>query len=199
MHPVPGVRDVMARIGVISMMVGGAVGGVLGSSLGRADARTVAATGPVGGFNRVVVEAAARVGGGPVDHPVDRFRDLFVEAGRRHGVPPGMLAAVATVESGGRVDAVSRAGARGLMQLMPGTARALGVDPMVPAEAIDGAARYLRENYMRFRDWDLALAAYNAGPGAVRAHGGIPPYEETRRYVPAVMEAWRAVEARWRS
>lgn len=75
------------------------------------------------------------------------------------------------------------------MQLMPATAASLGVDPMVPDQAIDGAARYLRQQLDSFGRLDLALAAYNAGPGNVRKHGGIPPFAETRSYVTAVTAA----------
>lgn len=114
---------------------------------------------------------------------------VFADATSRYRLPPGLLQAVAQKESGMRTDAVSPAGARGLMQLMPGTARELGVDPMVPAQAVDGAARYLRAQLDAFGRVDLALAAYNAGPGAVRRHGGIPPYAETQNYVAAVMAA----------
>jgi hypothetical protein len=114
---------------------------------------------------------------------------VFADATTRYGLPAGLLQAVAQRESGLRADAVSPAGARGLMQLMPGTARELGVDPMDPVQAVDGAARYLRTQLDSFGSLDLALAAYNAGPGAVRRHGGIPPYAETRAYVTAVTAA----------
>jgi soluble lytic murein transglycosylase-like protein len=117
------------------------------------------------------------------------YGELFVEAGRRHGVDPALLAAVAKVESGYDVRAVSHAGAQGLMQLMPGTAAGLGVaDPFDPAQAIDGAARLLADHLRRFGSTELALAAYNAGPGAVTRHGGIPPFAETRAYVPKVLQ-----------
>jgi soluble lytic murein transglycosylase-like protein len=86
-------------------------------------------------------------------------------------------------ESGWNATAVSSKGALGLAQLMPDTARALAVDPLVPAQNLDGGARYLRAQFEAFGTWPLALAAYNAGPGAVTQHGGIPPFAETRNYV----------------
>lgn len=108
---------------------------------------------------------------------------LFAAATRRYGLPAGLLAAVAQTESGLDPAAVSPAGARGLMQLMPGTARELGVDPLDPAQAVDGAARLLAGHLSDFGSVPLALAAYNAGPGAVRRYDGVPPYAETQRYV----------------
>ena len=115
------------------------------------------------------------------------FAPLFEAATQRYGLPSGLLQAVARAESGFNPNAVSRAGAQGLMQIMPGTARGLGVDPLDPAQAVDGAARLLSDLIGQFGSLDLALAAYNAGPGAVRRHGGIPPFAETRAYVPRVL------------
>jgi hypothetical protein len=120
------------------------------------------------------------------------YADLFTSAGARHGVDPALLAAVAKVESGFDPAAVSPAGATGLMQFMPATAAGLGVDPTDPASAVDGAARYLRELTDRFGSRDLALAAYNAGPGTVTRHGGIPPFPETQSYVRKVTSAVEA-------
>jgi len=117
------------------------------------------------------------------------FEHLFQAATTRYGLPPGLLAAVAQVESGFDPRAVSPAGARGLMQIMPGTARDLGVDPMVPAQAVDGAARLLKQHLEAFGSLPLALAAYNAGPGNVRKHDGIPPFAETQSYVRKVTDA----------
>ena len=95
---------------------------------------------------------------------------------------------MARQESGYNPRAVSHAGAQGLMQLMPGTAQGLGVaNSFDPAQAVDGAARMLRDLTQRFGRTDLALAAYNAGPGAVMKHDGIPPYRETQNYVRNVM------------
>ena len=103
---------------------------------------------------------------------------IFDEAGRRHNLSPDLLKAVARVESNFRPEAVSRAGAMGIMQLMPGTARGLGVtDAFDPYQNIIGGAKYLRQMLDRFDgDLDLALAAYNAGPGTVGKHGGVPAF-----------------------
>ena len=121
------------------------------------------------------------------------FADLFRAAGARYGVSPALLAAVAKVESNYNPNAVSKAGARGLMQIMPRTAAGLGIDPLDPTQAVDGAARILAGNLKEFGSVPLALAAYNAGGGAVRKHGGIPPYAETQAYVPKVQAALAAL------
>jgi len=114
---------------------------------------------------------------------------IFNAAGERFNISPNLLKAVAQVESNFRPNVTSTAGAMGIMQLMPGTARGLGVDdPFDPEQNIMGGARYLRQMLDRFDgDVSLALAAYNAGPGAVQRHGGIPPFRETQNYVPRVL------------
>ncbi len=111
------------------------------------------------------------------------------EAALRHGVPENLVSAVIRVESGFNARAVSRKGARGLMQLMPGTAAILGVrDSFDPAENIDGGVRHLRGLLDRYgNNVQLALAAYNAGEGAVNSYGGIPPYPETQAYVGRIL------------
>jgi len=122
------------------------------------------------------------------------YANLFTSAAARYGVDASLLAAVASQESGFDAGAVSAAGAQGLMQFMPATAKGLGVNPSDPASSVDGAARYLLQLTRELGSADLALAAYNAGPGNVRRYGGIPPFDETQNYVRAVMrkaEAYR--------
>lgn len=110
-------------------------------------------------------------------------------------VPEKLIRAVIQVESGGRHNVVSNKGAIGLMQLMPSTAKELGVNPYDPYENVLGGAMYLKKLYDMFGDWKLALAAYNAGPGAVKKYGGIPPYKETQNYVKKVMALYNPSKA----
>ena len=115
------------------------------------------------------------------------FLDVAKAAARRHEGPEEMFLRLVEQESGWNAGAVSPKGATGLAQLMPETADFLGVDINDPAENLDGGARYLRMMYDRFGSWRLALAAYNAGPQAVEKHGGIPPFDETKSYVIAIL------------
>ena len=105
------------------------------------------------------------------------------EAARRYGIPEDLFLRLVQQESGWNPSARSHKGATGLAQLMPGTAAKLGVNPHDPVQNLHGGARYLRMMYNQFGNWRLALAAYNAGPGAVQKYNGIPPYRETRNYV----------------
>jgi soluble lytic murein transglycosylase-like protein len=125
--------------------------------------------------------------GAQADGTVD-LDAIFARASAVYDIPEDLLKAVARAESGFNPNAVSRSGAVGVMQLMPGTARALGVaDSYDPEQNIMGGAKYLRQMLDEFGgDVELALAAYNAGPGAVRKYGGVPPYEETQNYVRTV-------------
>lgn len=113
---------------------------------------------------------------------------IFTEASQLYGVPEKLLKAVAKAESNFNAKAVSKAGAIGVMQLMPATARSLGVtNPYDARQNIMGGAKYLKENLNRFGgNVSLALAAYNAGPNSVQKYGGIPPYKETQNYVKTV-------------
>ena len=122
---------------------------------------------------------------------------LFVAVGRMHNIDPDLLAAMAEVESGGDSQSVSPMGALGLMQLMPATANAFSVlDPFNPVANVMGAADfldYLRNrlaNNLNLQGLPALLAAYNAGPGAVEKYGGVPPYAETHKYVPRVIERY---------
>jgi soluble lytic murein transglycosylase-like protein len=119
---------------------------------------------------------------------LDTFDGYILDASVRYGVEAEFIKAVALAESGMNPNAVSKAGAQGLMQLMPGTALELAVDDSFdPEKAIDGGTRYLKQQLDSFKSYELALAAYNAGPHNVEKHGGIPPFDETQRYVPRVM------------
>lgn len=134
-------------------------------------------------------EAAAA--GEAVPKFAGRYKGEYLEVAkavaRKHGVPEDLFLRLVQQESGWNPVAVSHKGATGLAQLMPGTAQNLGVDINDPHQNLDGGARYLRMMFDRFGSWRLALAAYNAGPGAVERHDGIPPYAETESYVKAIL------------
>lgn len=148
------------------------------------------------------VEALEKVAGGSRDVAAPRAQDLriIIDAygtdillkSLETKVSPALALAVIAVESSGRIDAVSSAGAKGLMQLMPATAERFGVFDTTASENIRGGIEYL-DWLIRHFDGDpvLALAGYNAGEGAVVEHGGVPPYAETRDYIPKVIAAWR--------
>ena len=116
-----------------------------------------------------------------------KYLPMARAAARRHGVPEDLFVRLIQQESNWKPTAKSHKGAFGLAQLMPGTARSLGVDSKDPYQNLDGGARYLRKQYDTFKSWRLALAAYNAGPKAVEKYDGIPPYKETRNYVKIIM------------
>lgn len=143
------------------------------------------AQGEKGNFTQALQKALRKEG--------NSFDSIFQEAGEKWGLPPALLKAVALVESNLNPRAVSRAGAQGLMQLMPSTALSLGVkNPFDPRENIFGGARYLRSLLDRFGgDVRLALAAYNAGPGTVEKYNGVPPFPETQKYLQRVLETAR--------
>ena len=156
-----------------SASAGSAAGSMFGltSGLGSGTGRGVA---PAGWAD--ALPAAGRPWAGTID-----------AAATKAGVDPRLLAAITQAESGFNPATLSGAGAVGLTQLMPGTASGLGVDPTDPVANLDGGARYLAGQLESFGRVDLAVAAYNAGPGAVRQAGGVPDYPETQAYVRRVL------------
>lgn len=129
----------------------------------------------------------------PASYRESLYEPLIREAEVRYRLPPGLMRALVWAESRFNPMAISPAGAAGLAQLMPATARELGVrNRHDPAQNIDGGARYLRQMLDRFGEIHLALAAYNAGPGAVARAGGIPRNRETPAYVRNVLQRWMA-------
>jgi soluble lytic murein transglycosylase-like protein len=137
--------------------------------------------------------------GGKVCTPYRDLREMLAQAGSEHNLDVDLLFSLVKAESGGHARAVSRAGARGLMQLMPLTASDLGVrDSFNPKQNLFGGSTYLNAMLLRYHDnLALALAAYNAGPAAVDRYRGVPPYRETRAYVARVIHEFnRRVVAR---
>ena len=169
------------------MEVGGGefawVAGGPGFAPGARLAGPAAAEGAVSGGTPAGSVTEVGLVGGPV-----RWRGRIAELAAKYDISPTLLEAVVWQESRWNASAVSPAGARGLAQLMPGTARMMGVDPDDPHANLEGGARYLRMQLDAFGgDVEKALAAYNAGPGRVRSAGGIPAIRETRNYVAAIM------------
>ena len=143
---------------------------------------------------RVQGTAAAEktVAAEPVNYANPQLTHMIHEAAAKYAVDPKLVSAVAEVESGGNQNAVSSAGAIGVMQLMPDTAAELGVNPYDMKSNVEGGAKYLREMLDTF-DGDVkkAVAAYNAGPNAVKAYGDVPPYAQTQNYVTNVLDIYR--------
>ena len=150
-----------------------------------------AATAPTSSFAGALAAAQTSPAAAPVagTGASSAFDAQINAAAASNGIDPALLKGLVSQESGFNPNARSGAGAAGLTQLMPGTAAALGVtNPLDPAQSLQGGAKYLREQLDRFGgDEKLALAAYNAGPGAVQKYGGVPPYAETQNYVTSVM------------
>ncbi len=146
-----------------------------------------------GTFAPALAQASGASAGGLRGSGSHRYDSLIIAAARRHGIDPALVRAVVQHESGFNPDAGSSAGAQGLMQLMPSTAAGLGVtDPRDPAQSIEGGTKLLARLLAQYHGRaGLALAAYNAGPGAVAKYGGVPPYPETQAYVRNVTATWQ--------
>ncbi len=130
----------------------------------------------------------------PALAPPANHHDLVAITAKKHGLPAAFVQSVVTAESAFRPDAISPKGAIGLMQLMPGTAKVYGANPRIPEQNVEAGTQYLRELLAKYEDKDdqvpRALAAYNAGPGAVDKYDGIPPYRETQDYVRRVLRTY---------
>ncbi len=123
--------------------------------------------------------------------PVAPKKDMYEQAAEKHGLPVALVKSIVKAESNFHANALSPKGAIGLMQLMPGTAKELGADPLVPEQNVDAGTKYLRTLLVKYEDKEdqvaRAVAAYNAGPGAVDKYNGVPPYLETQGYVRRVL------------
>jgi soluble lytic murein transglycosylase-like protein len=148
-------------------------------------------------FGRILNDKLAPTTGTPVtDVNSQHLEDMVETQAQRVGLDPSLAKAVVKAESGFNPDAVSPAGAKGLMQLMPATAQSLGVKAILdPVENVQGGTQYLKSLMEKYHSIPNALAAYNAGPGAVDQHGGIPPYRETQNYVKRVLQYQQQYQA----
>ena len=195
----------MKQIGIFLIMLASVTSSAVVAQTPR-KASTVAADARTGRLVRTTVLVAPRIVEPKVIEPVDvgapspaaeSIDDMVQESARNHGVDPLLVHSVIKAESNYNPNAVSNKGAQGLMQLMPATARDLGVkNPMNPKENIEGGVKFLKYLQTQFNDPALALAAYNAGEGAVRRYGNwIPPYPETQDYVVKVARNYRQAKA----
>jgi soluble lytic murein transglycosylase-like protein len=182
------VASVSARVSELEAMIAAANGGSPSPAAGSStsfDQQLSQATGAQAtSATAATGTSSTATGSGSV--PYEQQIDA---AAQKYGIDPAVLKGLVKQESGFNPNAGSPAGAQGLTQLMPGTAAALGVtDVHDPAQSIDGGARYLKQQLDRFGgDYSKALAAYNAGPGAVQRYGGVPPYAETQNYVKSIL------------
>lgn len=201
----PILRSAALQKSLARVPVRGATGGGFAAALAQAQARPVAhasTSGSVSTASGATSHPSLSPGVAPLRHsPLEKaaettesvgsvpYQNEITAAASKYGVDPALLAGLVKQESNFNPAARSGVGAKGLTQLMDATARGLGVtDPFDPAQSLDAGAKFLSGLLRQFHgDQSLALAAYNAGPGAVQKYGGIPPYQETQRYVPKVL------------
>jgi soluble lytic murein transglycosylase-like protein len=171
-----------------SQAMSAATGAGTGTGTANSNASFANLASPIGTANLAGAADTTATGGVSALPAGTPYGAEITAAAQRNGLDPALLAGLIKQESGFDPNARSGAGAQGLTQLMPGTAAGLGVsNPLDPAQAIEGGAKYLKQQLDRFGgDTARALAAYNAGPGAVQRFGGVPPYAETQNYVRAV-------------
>jgi soluble lytic murein transglycosylase-like protein len=188
--PALGVQAAVARVAELQQMIAQAQGRTTSNGGASFSDALASATAPASVASAVASPGAgsnvtAATGGGSTT----QYDALVTAAAQKYGIDPAILHGLIQQESGFNPSSTSSAGALGLTQLMPGTASSLGVtNPLDPAQSIDGGAHYLREQLDTFGgDVTKALAAYNAGPGAVQRYGGVPPYAETQNYVQKVL------------
>ena len=186
------VESVIARMSELQQMIGGQVptpAQPTGTQAFASQLQTATASTAIAGTTPTDAATTSLMSTGVSELPADvPYGAEITAAAKKYGIDPALLAGLVKQESGFNPNAGSPAGARGLTQLMPGTAAGLGVTNVLdPAQSLDGGAKYLKAQLDAFGgDVARALAAYNAGPGAVQRYGGVPPYAETQNYVRAV-------------
>jgi soluble lytic murein transglycosylase-like protein len=198
------VEAVLARVNELQQMIAGQAAAPAAQPANTAafasQLQTASASAAISGTTPTA-DSTSPMATGASELPADvPYGAEITAAAKKYGLDPALLAGLVKQESGFNPNAGSPAGARGLTQLMPGTAAGLGVTNVLdPAQSLDGGAKYLRAQLDAFGgDVARALAAYNAGPGAVQRYGGVPPYAETQNYVRAVQAnaaAYRAAGA----
>jgi soluble lytic murein transglycosylase-like protein len=178
------VDAVVARVSQLQQLIGGPVPPPQGATSSTFATQLATATTAIAAAATTATTGLAVTGVSELPADVS-FGAEITAAAKKHGIDPALLAGLVKQESGFNPNAGSPAGARGLTQLMPGTAAGLGVTNVLdPIQSLDGGAKYLRQQLDAFGgDVTRALAAYNAGPGAVQRYGGVPPYAETQNYV----------------
>lgn len=184
-----GEQAVSARIQQLQVLIERTQAGVSGATAAAVPSTSAAQTSSPDFATALAAATSPGASTGAADSGSSQYDAAIEQAALRNGVDPAVLHGLIQQESGFDPNSQSSAGASGLTQLMPGTASSLGVaNPLDPAESIEGGARYLGQLMKEFGgNTTEALAAYNAGPGAVRQYGGVPPYAETQSYVTKVM------------